>query len=133
MVSSCFLQHLVQLAELHEDVVQQLHSVEAVKMQMAEQKLAEQTRLAADLDVRLQAACCTLDCSAGDVTTDLTDQPHMSCAVASHLAWLYIRSCTACTIDSVAVLVWVSAKTWQIILPMPSLDSCLYIIVSVTI
>ena len=43
-------------------------------MQMAEQKLAEKTRLAADLDVRLQAACCTLDCSAGDVTTDLTDQ-----------------------------------------------------------
>ncbi|KAL0050976.1 hypothetical protein WJX82_011428 [Trebouxia sp. C0006] len=58
---------LVELAELQEDVVQQLQSMEAAKMQMAEQKLAEQTRLAADLDVRLQAACCSLDCSAGSL------------------------------------------------------------------
>lgn len=65
---------MVELAELQEDVVQQLQSLEAAKMQMAEQKLAEQTRLAADLDVRLQAACTTLDCSAGDATTHLTHQ-----------------------------------------------------------
>ncbi|KAA6426009.1 MAG: hypothetical protein FRX49_03861 [Trebouxia sp. A1-2] len=58
---------MVELAELQEDVVQQLQSLEAAKMQMAEQKLAEQTRLAADLDVRLQAACTTLDCSAGSL------------------------------------------------------------------
>ncbi len=69
---------MVELAELQEDVVQQLQSMEAAKMQMAEQKLAEQTRLAADLDVRLQAACTTLDCSAGDVTMDLTK--HVLCS-----------------------------------------------------
>ena len=60
--------------------MQQLQSMEAAKMQMAEQKLAEQTRLAADLDVRLQAACTTLDCSAGDAITDLTEQhQHVLC------------------------------------------------------
>ena len=89
----------MELAELREDVLQQLHSVEAVKMQMAEQKLAEQTRLAADLDVRLQAACTTLDCSAGEVTTQLTEQhQHVLCssvvcdtAVHQILHSLYIR------------------------------------------
>ncbi len=71
----------MELAELQEDVVQQLQSMEAAKMQMAEQKLAEQTRLAADLDVRLQAACCSLDCSAGEVMTDLTGQyQHVLCS-----------------------------------------------------
>ena len=59
------VQRLVELAEVREDVSQQLQSMEAAKMHMAEQKLAEQTRLTADLDVRLQAACSTLDCSAG--------------------------------------------------------------------
>lgn len=34
-------------------------------MDMAEQKLAEQARLGSDLDVRLQAACASLDVSAG--------------------------------------------------------------------
>ncbi|DBA79551.1 TPA: hypothetical protein ACH3X1_008250 [Trebouxia sp. C0004] len=58
---------LVELAEIREDVMQQLQSLEAAKMHMAEQKLAEQTRLAADLDIRLQAACTTLDCSAGSL------------------------------------------------------------------
>ena len=58
----------MELAELREDVLQQVQSVEAAKMQMAEQKLAEQTRLSADMDVRLQAACTTLDCSAGKAT-----------------------------------------------------------------
>ncbi len=66
------LQRLVELAELREDVLQQLQSVDAVKMQMAEQKLAEQTRLSADLDLRLQAACSTLDCSAGDFVQPLS-------------------------------------------------------------
>ena len=45
--------------------MQQLQELEARKMAMAEQKLAEQARLSADLDVRLQAACAPLDCSAG--------------------------------------------------------------------
>ena len=45
--------------------MQQLQELEACKMAMAEQKLAEQARLSADLDVRLQAACAPLDCSAG--------------------------------------------------------------------
>ena len=58
----------MELAELQEDVLQQVQSVAAAKMQMAEQKLAEQTRLSADMDVRLQAACATLDCSAGRAT-----------------------------------------------------------------
>ena len=61
----CLVQRLVGLAELREDVLQQLQSIEARKMAMAEQKLAEQVRLAADLDVRLQAACGPLDCAAG--------------------------------------------------------------------
>lgn len=61
----CVLQQLLGLAELQEDVVQQLQELEARKMAMAEQKLAEQARLSADLDVRLQAACAPLDCSAG--------------------------------------------------------------------
>ena len=63
------LQRLVELAEVHEDVSQQLQSLEAAKMQMAEQKLAEQDRLTADLDVRLQAGCAALDCSAGKTNT----------------------------------------------------------------
>lgn len=58
-------QALVSLAELREDVLQQLQQIEARKMAMAEQKLAEQARLSADLDVRLQAASGPLDCSAG--------------------------------------------------------------------
>ncbi len=93
---------MVELAELQEDVVQQLQSMEVAKMQMAEQKLAEQTRLDADLDVRLQAACSTLDCSAGDVATDLTDQhQHVLCssvalgkAVYQILHNLYDRQCS---------------------------------------
>ena len=64
------LQRLVELAEVREDVAQQLRSMEAAKMQMAEQKLAEQERLTADLDVRLQAGCAALDCSAGKRQTD---------------------------------------------------------------
>lgn len=59
------VQQLLGLAELREDVLQQMQQIEARKMAMAEQKLAEQARLAADLDVRLQAACGPLDCSAG--------------------------------------------------------------------
>lgn len=56
----------------------------------------------------------------------------MSCGVASQLARLYTRSCTACTVDLVAMLVSVSAHTLQISLPMLSLDACLYTIVSAT-
>lgn len=52
----------MELAELRKGVLQCL---EATKMLMAEQKLAEQARLCRDLDVRLQAACATLDVSAG--------------------------------------------------------------------
>lgn len=59
------LQRLVELAEVREGVLQQLQCLEAIKMHMAEQKLAEQARLCSDLDVRLQAACATLDVSAG--------------------------------------------------------------------
>lgn len=50
---------------MREGVLQQLQRLEAIKMHMAEQKLAEQTRLCSDLDVRLQAACATLDVSSG--------------------------------------------------------------------
>ena len=50
---------------MREGVLQQLQCLEATKMHMAEQKLAEQARLCSDLDVRLQAACATLDVSAG--------------------------------------------------------------------
>ncbi len=57
----------------------------------------------------------------------------MSCEAACHLAWLYNRSCTACAIDLVAMLVSVSAKSLQISLPMLSLDACLYTIVSALI
>ena len=60
-----WLQRLLEMAELREGVLQQLQSLEAAKMRMAEQKLAEQTRLCSDLDVRLQAACSSLDCAAG--------------------------------------------------------------------
>ena len=67
-VARCaLLQRVIELAELREGVVQQLQSMESIKMQMTEQKLTEQTRLTADLDVRLQAACASLDCSAGNV------------------------------------------------------------------
>lgn len=55
----------MELGELREEVIQQQQALEAAKMRMAEQKLAEQTRLTADLDVRLQAACASLDCSEG--------------------------------------------------------------------
>lgn len=65
------MQRLLELAELQEEVLQQLQAIEAAKMQMAEQKLAEQTRLTADLDVRLQAACSTLDCSAGKLPAEV--------------------------------------------------------------
>lgn len=50
---------------MREEVLQQLQGLESAKMHMAEQKLAEQARLCNDLDVRLQAACATLDVSAG--------------------------------------------------------------------
>ncbi len=115
----------MELAELQEDVVQQLQSMEVAKMQMAEQKLAEQTRLDADLDVRLQAACSTLDCSAGDVATDLTDQhQHVLCSSVTlgKAAYQILHSLSK---DSVAVLVSVSAKTLQTSLPMLSLDASL--------
>ena len=59
------VQRVVEMAEVREGVLQQLQSLEAAKMRLAEQKLAEQTRLCSDLDVRLQAACSSLDCSAG--------------------------------------------------------------------
>lgn len=59
------MQRLVELAEVREGVLQQLQCLEAAKMGMAEQKLAEQARLGNDLNVRLQAACAALDVSAG--------------------------------------------------------------------
>lgn len=55
---------------MREGVLQQLQCLEASKMHMAEQKLAEQMRLCNDLDVRLQAACATLDVSAGMPSLD---------------------------------------------------------------
>lgn len=55
---------------MREGVLQQLQCLETAKMHMAEQKLAEQTRLCNDLDVRLQAACATLDVSAGMASLD---------------------------------------------------------------
>ena len=60
----------MELAEVREGVLQQLQCLEATKMRMAEQKLAEQARLGNDLEVRLQAACATLDVSAGMACLD---------------------------------------------------------------
>lgn len=50
---------------MREGVLQQLQLLDSMKMTLSEQKLAEQARLCNDLDVRLQAACATLDVSAG--------------------------------------------------------------------
>lgn len=84
------LQHLLELAEVREGLLQQLQCLEASKMHMAEQKLAEQTRLCNDLDVRLQAACATLDVSAGMINRQRLPQTVLMVGSCVH----GIKGCT---------------------------------------
>lgn len=55
------LQRIVVLASLQEDLRQLLHQMEARKMTLTEQKVAEQNRLVSQLNSKLQTACCQVD------------------------------------------------------------------------